>query len=368
MLHNRHLLLQNMENEGLDVIISCKAENTIYFTDFHSVGSRTIKNRYTYVLYFREFKFEPMVLIPFMDRRHFCDITWIPEENVLPFSEFATGNESGLVVDKYGEIFRQVCERGLEKGTIGIEMDFLPSHVVEKFRSVFPNANIVDASPAIYKTRMIKTPEEIDKLRKACLITEKGCLKIMEMAARERTELEAACAGRAVCMEEGGETIGFTALGAGDRSSMVHNNPRNEKILNGQVVHFDFGSLYDGYWGDLARSYIFNRSPRPDQQKVYDAVLAAQNASLEAVKPGVTAGDVYDAGMKAGLSVDPAFRREHIGHGVGLEIHEGPFIIKGNNTVIEPGMVICIEAAKHVPEIGGFQVEDNYFLQGHNAK
>ena len=89
------------------------------------------------MLYFREFKFEPMVLIPFMDRRHFCDITWIPEENVLPFSEFATGNESGLVVDKYGEIFRQVCERGLEKGTIGIEMDFLPSHVVEKFRSVF---------------------------------------------------------------------------------------------------------------------------------------------------------------------------------------------------------------------------------------
>ena len=143
---------------------------------------------------------------------------------------------------------------------------------------------------------------------------------------------------------------------------MVHNNPRNIPVRRGDVFHYDYGALFDAYWGDLARSYVFGIKPSPAAEKLYATALAAQEAALMAVRPGVTAGDVYKAALEAGQKLDSELRREHVGHGLGLEVHEHPYLIRNNDVVLEPGMVLCVEVAKHVPEIGGFQVEDTVLV------
>lgn len=364
MLHNRELLLKTMELRGMDAIVAAKPENTIYLTDFHVIGSRTIKKRLSYVIYFRSREIEPVALIPFIDLGHFRDISWIPRDNVYPFTEFPTDKDDGIVTDKFAFIHRAIAERGLAGGVVGIELDFLPAGIVECFKSALPEAKIVDASEVLSVARSVKTSDEIDRLRWAAKATEAGCYKLMEMAAKESTEMEAIIAARTASMAEGAETVGFSAVGGGPRSYMPHNNARNERIVHGEVFHFDYGVLYDAYWGDLARSYVFGKKPTAEAQRVYDVVLATQQAGVKAVKPGVRAMDIFEAAVREGKKLDPTLRREHVGHGLGLEVHEEPLLIKDNEMVMQAGMVICVEVSRHVPGVGGFQVEDTLIVTG----
>ena len=362
MLHNRELLLKSMDESGLDALIVCKPENAIYLTDFHVMGSRTIKDRLSYVVYFRDGNKDPVALCPLVDVRHMRDISWLPDENIVPFVEFQTGQDAGYVTDKFLFLAQTLSDCGLAKGRIGIEPKFINTLLMENFKKAFPQAELTEGEHAIQKAREIKTPEEIARLRKAAEVTEEGCLKLIEAAKQGATEFEAACKCRAASMSAGAETIGFSAIGAGPRSSMVHNNPRNIPVRQGEVFHYDYGALYDAYWGDLARSYVFGKKPSAEAEKLYETILTAQQAALDAVRPGATAGDVYRAAVEAGQKIDPTLRREHVGHGLGLEVHEHPYLIRDNESVLKPGMAVCVEVAKHVPEIGGFQVEDTVLV------
>ncbi|HQJ24393.1 MAG TPA: hypothetical protein PLW63_03450 [Bacillota bacterium] len=93
-----------MKSNGLPVLISAKPENAIYLTSYHTMGSRTIKERLTYVVYFCDDDIAPIVLCPSVDVRHMRELSWIPENNILPFTEFKTGNDQGLITDKFGFI------------------------------------------------------------------------------------------------------------------------------------------------------------------------------------------------------------------------------------------------------------------------
>ncbi|HHX26894.1 MAG TPA: aminopeptidase P family protein [Firmicutes bacterium] len=358
MLLNKARLDSLLRDSNFEVLIVGKPENAIYMTNFHPMGSRTIRDRLTYVLYFKDEGITPIVLSPSIDVGHVRELSWIPEDNIVGYTEFPTGHDTGLVTDKFGYISGVLREHGLDNATIGIEASFLSSYLMEAFQTSLPKATLVDCSQILRTARAVKSPEEIRRLRLAAEATEKGCRRMIELASRGETEIRIASEAKATSMLAGAETIGFSAVGGGPRSARVHNNPRNMPVKPGEVFRFDYGALCDGYWGDLARSYVFGRKPTPEQQRIYDTVLKAQEAALEAVKPGVTAGEIHRVAVAAGRTVDPTLRREHVGHGVGLEVHEEPILRAGNDMIIEPGMVLCVEVGKYVPEVGGFQVED----------
>ena len=361
MLLNRARLKSLMQKAGIPVLISAKPENAIYLTSYHPMGSRTIRDRLTYVLYFADEGIPPLALCPSVDVRQMRELSWFPGDRVVPFVEFATGNDKGLVTDKFGFLAEQIRAAGFGAGQIGIETNFLPESVMGSFRKVLPEAVFVNSDPVIKRARAVKTSEEIRRLREACRITQEGCKKLIEFASRLSYEDEAAAAAKAASMLNGAETIGFCAVGAALRSSNVHNNPRHEPITVDSVFRFDYGAVYEGYWGDLARTFVMGK-PTPTQQKYHDAVRAAQEAGLKAVKAGVTADYIYREAVKGGQVYDPELRREHVGHGLGLEVHEEPLLRLGNEQIIEAGMVMCVEVGKYVPEVGGFQIEDTILV------
>lgn len=350
-----------MKQNGLPVLISAKPENAIYLTSYHTMGSRTIKERLTYVIYFGNEGVEPIVICPSVDVRHMRELSWIPENNIMPFTEFKTGNDHGLITDKFGFIADQIRASGFDAGKIGIETSFLSEGLLDSFRQVLPKAEFVDCNKIIKSARAVKTPEEIVRLKEACRITEEGCKVLIEYAKKGALEDEASAHAKAVSMLNGAETIGFCAVGSSYRSAFVHNNPRHEPIREGTVFRFDYGALYEGYWGDLARTFVISRYSQ-EQRKYHDAIRAAQEAGLSSVKPGVTANDVYMAAVTAGRKYDPDLRREHVGHGLGLEVHEEPILRLGSDQVIESGMVMCVEVGKYIPDIGGFQIEDTILV------
>lgn len=361
MLLNRSRLTSLMEKAGVPALISAKPENAIYLTSYHPMGSRTIRDRLTYVLYFADEKKAPLALCPSVDLRQMRELSWFPGDCIMPFVEFKTGKDQGLVADKYGFLAEQIRNAGFDAEKIGIETSFLPENILNSFREALPAAKLVNCDPIIKRARAVKTPDEIERLRKACRATQEGCKKLMECASKLAYEDEAAAAARAASMLEGAETIGFCAVGSSLRSANVHNNARHERIAKGDVFRFDYGAVYDGYWGDLARTFVIGK-PNPEQLKYHSAVLAAQEAGLKAARAGVTADHIYREALKGGQAYDPELRREHVGHGLGLEVHEEPLLRLGNEQVIEAGMVMCIEVGKYVSDVGGFQIEDTILV------
>jgi len=362
MLVNRERMSAILDEFNLDLLIIAKPENAIYLSDFFTMGSRTIKDRLYYILYFKDRNLDPIAIIPNGDLLHFQKLSWIPNKNIFGYVEFKTDSDSNLISDKMKYIAKVLKDYNFESSQIGIEMQFIPYSVVLELINVLPKAKLKDCTKAIRKARSIKNPEEIRRLKLAEFYTEEGCKRMIELAIKEKTEIEIATEGKARSILAGAETIGFTALGGGIRSAIVHNNPKKERVKLGEVLRFDYGALCDGYWGDLARSYVLGTKATKEQQHYYDAVLKAQETALKTIRAGVTADEVYQKAVEAGRTIEPNLRREHVGHGIGLEIHEEPILKAGNKTKIESGMVLCVEVGQYIPNVGGFQIEDTIIV------
>jgi Xaa-Pro aminopeptidase len=149
-----------------------------------------------------------------------------------------------------------------------------------------------------------------------------------------------------------------TIVAAGVRSALPHGRASNALIPKRGFVILDSGVILAGYCSDMTRTVHVGSVPRRSNE-IYYAVLEAQEAAIEAVKPGATAGDVDEAARSVlkRAKLDRYFIHS-TGHGVGLEIHEQPRVARGQTEVLEPGMVITIEPGVYLPGEGGVRIED----------
>ena len=146
-------------------------------------------------------------------------------------------------------------------------------------------------------------------------------------------------------MAAGAEAVEFLIVGAGANGAIVHGQPSDYVLSDGDICRFDMGALYQGYPGDFARTFVVGNSPRDIDAQRYQAVYEAVQAGIKACVAGATAGDVYRAQMEAGQRILPDLTREHCGHGMGLEVHEEPMIHANSDFVLEVGMVVMIGVA-----------------------
>lgn len=211
----------------------------------------------------------------------------------------------------------------------------------------------------IAKLREVKDPNEIRKIRAAAKL---GCRlfeSVIEHIVPGATEAEVALALEYKAKRAGAEAMSFeTIIASGQRSALPHGRASTSKLPKRGFVTMDFGVVLDGYMSDMTRTVHLGQS-RNGEREVYDAVLEAQQAAVGVVAPGVTAGDVDEAARsvlrQAGLD---KFFTHSTGHGVGLEIHEGPRLAAKQTQVLEQGMVITIEPGVYMPGKFGVRIED----------
>lgn len=356
MLLNRQKAHELMRADKLDALVLAYTENVMIFSDFLHVNSNRIKPRLYYVVFFADEAQEPVFLVPHQDIDDAKRQTWI--KDVRATAEYVYPGRPEIIVDKVAAVGDIIKAAGLQGGAIGFENASLPFDVIEGLKSHLPDATFKPASDLLAKLRAIKSPDELRRIRKAMDATQAGALAIMHNIRPGITEKELAALAKQACLDAGGDYVDFLIVGAAENGAIVHGTPSDYALQEGDIVRFDLGAVFESYPGDFARTYVVGSQPRQQDAMHYEAVHAAVMAGIQAVKPGATAGDVYDAMLAAGQAIDPGLKREHAGHGVGLEIHEEPMIYSGSQFVLEPGMVVMIECGRYILGQGGYQLED----------
>jgi Xaa-Pro aminopeptidase len=243
--------------------------------------------------------------------------------------------------------------------TVGVA-DRMWAEQVLRFRDVLPDARLTTAGTVLRALRLRKDSDEIEGLRQAGLAIDRVHARMGEWLRPGRTEREVGRDIADAIIAEGHESVNFTIVAAGPNGSSPHHDLSNRVIAAGDPVVVDIGgTMADGYCSDCTRTYVAGGSP-PDDFAAYFAVLYdAQVASCESVRPGVSAHEVDAAARDVIAAAGYGEKFVHrTGHGIGLEEHEEPWIVAGNDTVLEPGMCFSIEPGIYHRGHHGARIED----------
>ena len=211
---------------------------------------------------------------------------------------------------------------------------------------------------AVRDMRMIKTSEEIACIENSQEITDAAFTHILPFIRSGVTERDIALEIEFFMRKQGAEGVAFELIvAAGKNSSMCHAVPSDYAVSPGDFITMDIGALLDGYHSDMTRTVALGKTSKK-QEDVYNTVLKAQLAVIDAVKPGIPCNEV-DKIARDIINVNYSGRFGHgLGHGVGLEIHEEPRFSALDSTPCAPGMVITDEPGIYLPDEFGVRIED----------
>jgi Xaa-Pro aminopeptidase len=221
------------------------------------------------------------------------------------------------------------------------------------------DVRLVPAGGLIEDLRAIKDAGELDKLRAAAALADAALTEVLERGLAGRTERDVAIDLDFTMRRLGAERASFEPIvAAGPHGALPHASPRDVEIPRGTLVVIDWGAQLDGYASDCTRTFATGELD-PRDREVYELVLVAQEAALAAVRPGPTGREIDAVARQI---IDAAGHAEHfghgLGHGVGLEVHEGPRLSKQGETALVPGMVVTVEPGVYVPGAVGVRIED----------
>ena len=231
-------------------------------------------------------------------------------------------------------------------------------------QAILPDAKFVSATDRLRKLRVLKSEDEIAIMREAGKITEAAFVDVLKHLKHGMTELD-------VISEVDYQLRRHGSLGPSFTTSLYNSGPNHELIFGEREKHwhrplnppvavlFDFGAVHDGYCYDYGRTVAFGE-PNEDFRRVYDLVMASQAAGVAALRAGETTTEAADASARKVIE-DAGFGsefRHRLGHGIGMDVHEPPFLTKGDTTMLQEGMLFTVEPS--IMRFGGFsaRVED----------
>jgi len=260
----------------------------------------------------------------------------------------------------------QVLEK-LGAKTLAID-PALPFSAFDGLRLAAPGVALVNGTPVIDGCRMIKSPAELALMSQAKAMT----LEVHRRAARILSEGITTTAVRRF-IDQAHRALGaddgssFCAVQFGLASAYPHGLPGEQTLASGDIVLIDTGCRVQGYNSDITRTYVFG-APSPEQRRVWDVEKQAQAAAFAAVQPGVPCEEIDAAARK--VLADAGFGPDYelpglphrTGHGIGLSIHEAPYLVRGDKTPLQPGMCFSNEPMIVLPDAFGIRLEDHFHV------
>lgn len=258
---------------------------------------------------------------------------------------------------KFSDVLaKALADRGITK--VAVEASHMTIAARDKLASELSGIELVATDGLVEKVRRVKDADEIELIRGAQRIAEQALMSSLRSVTAD-TELDLALRIEFAMRKAGAEGPSFdTIVACGPHSALPHASPRREPVTPEGVLLIDMGAQVDGYCSDMTRTYLGPEAPE-EMWKIHAVVLEAVDAAIAMVKPGVKTSDVDKAARdviaKAGYG--DAFLHS-TGHGVGLEIHEGPTLSTSSEDVLEVGNVVTIEPGIYLADVGGVRVED----------
>ena len=268
----------------------------------------------------------------------------------------------------YARVAQGLSDRGIASGTIGLEetVKFVFS---DNLRKAAASATFASATPVTAGCRMIKSRHEIDLMRLASKVT---------LAAYEATyrSMKVGMSQRDVgkLLEEAHRKLGFEGgadVQVGEFSSFPHGSVAPQGIKESTIVMIDGGCSVEGYQSDITRTFVLGKA-NDKMKQVFDTVHRAQSAALAAARPGAEAGSVDAAARKvitnAGYGPDYKYFAHRLGHGIGMDGHEWPYLVRGNSTKLQPEMTFSDEPGIYIRGEFGIRLEDDMHITEDGAE
>jgi Xaa-Pro dipeptidase len=249
-------------------------------------------------------------------------------------------------------------QAGMEAGRVGIELDGLAPGVLEQLRELCPRLELARADALAKRMRALKTPEEVARLREAGRIAERSITAALDGLQAGESEADMALRFHGRTVADGAFPV-LGCIGFGERGALPNVDPSSTRRLReGDTIRFDVGGRFRHYRADIARIAVHGE-PAARAQQCHRAVQAGIDHAYGIIRPGLPAKRLFEEIMGAVRAAGlPHYRRNHVGHGIGLDGYEVPALTPTSTDVLQPGMVMCIETPYYELGFGGFQVED----------
>ena len=256
------------------------------------------------------------------------------------------------------------------KQTVGFESEDLKYKEYEETRLLLKEKKLISLENLVLGIREIKTGEEISLIRKAQEITYKALKKVLPLIKEGITEKEISEKLRLSMLSLGAESESFGSIVAANKgSALPHYETSNKKIKNGDMILIDWGAKYKGYCGDSTRVIFLKKVPGDTVANVYNLVLKAQEKAINGLKAGMTGSEGYDMANKVFVEnkVEKYFTHG-LGHGIGLAVHEEPYLRKTVEKPLLEGSVFSVEPGLYFTKWGGIRIEDLVALRADKAE
>ena len=334
-----------MRATGLDAIVSCSPENYAYVTGFVSPTQGLMRWRHAMALVTRDGAVALLTV----------DMEESTIKSKAPGTEMAVWRE--FKFDAMAVLADLLQKHGLTSARIGIETDYLPAADFIVLKKTLPQAEFVPVQATLARLRQIKSPEELEILRKLSRIADQGIADAYAAVHAGATEMDLAGVLSRRMFELGADHFKLMIVATGERSVFPNVGPSHRVLKSGDVCRVEIFPTLNGYHAGVCRTAYVD-TPPAESERIWANLDACKKMLLGAIKPGARTREIYASYLeKIGeLGLPPI---SFIGHGIGLHLHEDPYLGPTEDQALEPGMVLGIEPLIYETGFGfGMQNKD----------
>jgi Xaa-Pro aminopeptidase len=343
--HLKKALPDAMRDENLDAVIGMSPENFLHLAGVNVVSQRLIRERLAIAVY--SATGDPFLIVSSVVAKTVRRDSWVSD--VVVWTEHETTPIQSLA----GELHR----RGLGHGRVGLEKQYLTAQFFEELTEASPDVSWFDCELILSRSRMVKTPDEIELMRRNAIAAERAIWAGFMYAVEGTTERQIADRMRISLYELGGDYSPFMSLAAGQHSGEHHAVPGDYQIQPGDTVAVDMVGQFGGYYSDYARMAIAGE-PSELQRKLWQTVIDIQRQVTRDAVPGITAEALAIKAERYAAETGYPLDINLVGHSLGIGLHEYPFLTRGCTEALVNDMTMCIEILVQEPSLGRFHVED----------
>lgn len=332
-----HALIKQLEFQGLDALLVTTVPNVTYLSNFTGEAAHLIVSAKG-CFFFTDPRYTEQAAM-----QCHSDITvlnWIDNKR------------AGVESYQYA-----LTQLGIKE--LAFESTNLSHAAFSLIQSELKNTELIPTENLVEQLRRVKDPEEIQNLRTAAEISDHALELTLPYLKIGTPEMTIVAQLEYFLKTNGADSLSFdTMVLSGKKTSLLHGQPGSKVLENGDFVLFDFGATYKGYHADISRTFIMG-SANAKQREIYDLIQRAEMQSIQTIKPNIS-GTIPDAKVREILKGDYLpYYYQGLGHGTGLEVHEGVRLSETTTDILEVGMVLTVEPGIYIPDWGGMRIEDS---------
>jgi Xaa-Pro aminopeptidase len=346
--HDR--IVQALERSQFDALIAASPENVLYLSGAYNPIRKILPERPAMVLWPRDGS--PVLIAAAIE-----EVFLRKQSTISDLTLYQGATEAAVSV-----LADALKKRRLSATRLGVDLEGVSAHFFRELIQRVPEAEFEDCSGLFLELRAIKSDEEVQALSHAAQATDCAEWKALDAFQTGWTETKLGFQLRQALLSEGADTIAFLILGGGVRGVAAHALPSDTPLAQGELVRFDMGGFFAGWASDLAKTACVGE-PSSRQRQVYRTLRNILDDHIARIQPGRTAGDLFEAVVSDFQRANLNFSAPHVGHGIGLSVHEQPILSAGNPTAIRSGMVICAELIYVEQELERYHLEELVFVR-----